>query len=214
MKKKQILALAVTALLLALAVGGTFAYFTTSKQAHNIITTNGIDIELVETTIKDGVEVVFPEGGLDGIMPGADASKIVKIKNLATSSEAWVRAKVTRIAINDKDGNPLPKYIKDKEGKDIPVITISNSRGTSYHTEEGEAPDKVYYFYGLDPIAPGATSEVLFDTVHFAKEMGNEYQNCKVIIEVEGQAIQRANNAKKGEKIEDIITVWEGKYEE
>ena len=111
MKKKQILALAVVVLLLALAVGGTFAYFTTSKQVHNVITTNGIEIELLETTIKDGVEVVFPKGGLDGIMPGADASKIVRIKNVATSSDAWVRAKVTKIAITDKDGTPLPKYI-------------------------------------------------------------------------------------------------------
>ena len=37
-------------------------------------------------------------------------------------------------------------------------------------------------------------TEILFDTVHFAPEMGNEYQNCTANIIISAQAVQTANN--------------------
>ena len=46
------------------------------------------------------------------------------------------------------------------------------------------------------PVAAGKTTDILFDTVTFAPQMGNEYQNCTANIKISAQAVQTANNGK------------------
>lgn len=180
--KKKILLLTAVVVCLSIAVGGTLAYFTAEDTAHNIITSGGVSIELVEQTKgEDDVLVDFPAGGLHGIMPGADVSKIVSVKNTG-EHEVWVRVQL-QPKIANTDGSPLPLNLDDKE----PVMNFNF--GDNWHFAD------IYgYYYYLKPVAPGECTEILFDTVSFTTKMGNEYQGCTANIEISAQAVQTANN--------------------
>ena len=56
--------------------------------------------------------------------------------------------------------------------------------------ERGE--DGFYYY--REPVAPDEETEPLFTTVTFSTEMGIEYQNVKVKIDLDAQAVQSRNN--------------------
>ena len=179
--KNKILLAASAAICIAIAATGTLAYFTSEDTAHNVITSGGVNIEVVEKTKDgDGVLVDFPEEGITGVMPGTDVSKLVSVKNTG-ASEAWIRVRVED-AIKGADGADLPLNI---EGKG-PVMTYETGSNWSLN-EDG------CYYYAL-PVAPGASTELLFDTVSFAPEMGNEYQDCTANIVISAQAVQTANN--------------------
>lgn len=180
MKKKLVLAAAL-AICFAIAVSGTLAYFTAEDTAHNVITSGGVNIEVVEKTqSEDGVLVDFPKEGVKGVMPGADVSKIVSVKNTG-ESEAWIRVRV-EAAIKAADERALPLEI---EGVG-PVMTYTTADGW-YLGEDG-----CYYYE--KPVAAGEATGILFRTVSFAPQMGNEYQNCTANILISAQAVQTAHN--------------------
>ncbi len=179
--KKQLLLLGVIPVCLAIIGYGTIAYFSAEKIAHNIITTGGIDISIIEKTEgTEGALVEFPQEGLSGVMPGSCASKIVSVQNTGAEA-AWIRVKVIQELVA-ADGSPLPGLLDG----DIPVMTfeVDSSKWTQ---EDG------WYYYNAD-VSPGAITEVLFDKVKFAPEMGNAYQGCKANLSVYAQAVQTANN--------------------
>ena len=182
MKKKILLAAAVM-ICLAVGASGTLAYFTSENTAHNVITSGGINIEVVEKTkTKEGTLEDFPKEGMSGVMPGTDVSKIVSVKNIGESEE-WIRVQVES-SIKAADGADLPLTIENVG----PVMTYTVGGGWSLG-EDG-------YYYYAKPVAAGETTDILFDAVKFAPEMGNTYQNCTANIEISAQAVQTANNGK------------------
>ena len=173
--KKKILVVAAVAICLAIATTGTLAYFTYSDKADNVITTGGVNIELVEKTQReDGTLVDFPEEGIQRVMPGTDVSKIVSVKNTGKNG-AWVRVKVEL-------------KITSSDGAELPVNVMKFEVGENWSVE----PDGFIYY--AKPVEAGASTGILFDTVHIAPEMGNEYQHCTANIEISAQAVQTANN--------------------
>ena len=182
MKKKMLIVAAAT-ICLAAGASGTLAYFTSENTAHNVITSGGVNIEVVEKTKNtEGVLVDFPKEGMKGIMPGTDVSKIVSVKNTG-ESEAWIRVQVESV-------------IKAADGADLPLM-IENVGSVMTYTVGGawSLGEDGYYYYDK-PVAAGKTTDILFDTVEFAPQMGNEYQNCTANIEISAQAVQTANNGK------------------
>ena len=173
MKKKILLAAAVV-ICLTIAVSGTLAYFTFEDTAHNVITSGGVSIEVVEKTKGEGeTEVDFPKEGITGVMPGTEVSKIVSVRNTG-NSEAWVRVKVNAT-------------IKSAEDKDLPSDVMTYTVSGDW-TKEGD------YYYYKEKVPAGESTSILFDTVKFDPEMGNEYQNCRANIVISAQAVQTANN--------------------
>ena len=178
--KKKMFVLAALAIILATLAGGTLAYFTVSETAHNVITTGGVDIELVEKTLdENGKEVPFPKNGLTGIMPNTTASKIVWVEN-TSGSEAWIRAKLD-FEIIGADGKELP--LTDEEGHDM----------IGYTTEGGWRMKDGWVYYSK-PVAPDGKTLRLMEEVVFNPIMDNRYQNCTVHIDITAQAVQTANN--------------------
>lgn len=177
MKKKILLAAAVV-ICLTIAVSGTLAYFTFEDTAHNVITSGGVSIEVVEKTKStDGAELEdFPKEGITGVMPGTEVSKIVSVRNNG-NSEAWVRVKV------DATITPAEAEGEEKLPSDVMTYTVS----------EGWTEKDGYYYYN-NKVPAGESTSILFDTVKFAPEMGNEYQNCRANIVISAQAVQTANN--------------------
>ncbi|MEI3100614.1 MAG: hypothetical protein V8T45_01915 [Oscillospiraceae bacterium] len=65
--KKKLLVLSLIVICIAILAAGTLAYFTGGVTAHNVITTGGVSVELIETT--DGNRP-FPAQGVSGSCPG------------------------------------------------------------------------------------------------------------------------------------------------
>lgn len=181
MKKWKIVALCTVLACLSIVASGTLAYFTASETAHNVITSGGVAIQLHEFSERGNEELV-PWQDVDGVMPGAEISKIVTVENTG-ASDAWVRVKVdkTIILADGEKGNPEVMKLDIKD---------------AFWTEQDG-----YYYYN-DPLAPGETTPPLFTTVTFDPKMGNEYQGSTAHIDVKADAVQVANN---GETVLDAL---------
>ncbi len=180
--KRKILIAAVLVIVIASLSLGTLAYFTGSTIAHNVITSGNIGITLVEKTKNGDTLVDFPADGISGVMPGTDVSKIVTVENVG-SGTAWIRVKVTS-QLTGANGEALPDSIARGDGT---IDVMSFAIGEDW-TKSGD------YYYYKNPVPTGSATTALLEVVTFAKEMGNEYQNCTANLIVEAQAVQTANN--------------------
>lgn len=182
--KRKILILSVLVICFAILAAGSLAYFTAEDTAHNVITSGGVNIQIIESTAgANGALVEFPAEGLTGIMPGSEVSKIVSVKNTG-EAETWIRIKLG-VSIISADGSELSDNI-ERGGEKIPVVIPNVKDGWL-------AGDDGYYYY-CSPVAPDTVTANLLDTVAFAPEMGNEYQNCTITLTVSAQAVQTAHN--------------------
>lgn len=182
MKKWKIVALCTVLACLSIVASGTLAYFTASETAHNVITSGGVAIQLHEFSERGNEELV-PWQDVDGVMPGAEISKIVTVENTG-ASDAWVRVKVDKTIIL-ADG--------DKGKPEVMKLDIKDA----FWTEQDG-----YYYYN-DPLAPGETTPPLFTIVTFDPKMGNEYQGSTAHIDVKADAVQVANNPVEGNNVLD-----------
>ncbi len=172
--KKRLFSLAVIAICLSIVGTGTYAYFTDSTTAHNVITTGKIDIELIETK-ADGT--TFTD--VVGVMPGAEVSKIVQVKNVG-DNDAWVRVKVDKlITLANGNAGDADTYLS---------INYNTGNGANKWTKQGK------YFYYNSILKPGTKTSELFSEVLFDKFMGNEYQRSTAQVYVYAQATQVDNN--------------------
>ena len=183
--KKKILLLAAVAICAAILASGTLAYFTSEDQAHNVITSGAVDIEIEEWQDTDGdgdPDKSYPDDPIK-VMPGVEVSKIATIKNL--EAESYIRAKF-EIVITRADGSKMalsPETLAS-------IITLTMN-GEDWLRKDG---DGVWWYYNA-PVATGASTEAFFTEVKFdGPNMTNEYQNCTVEVIVKAQAVQTANN--------------------
>lgn len=180
--KKKLLLLAAVIACIAIAVTGTLAYFSADDTAHNVITTGGVNIKVVEQTRNDDKALVdFPEEGIQGVMPGTSVPKIVRIQNTG-ASEAWIRVK-------------MDASILDEQGKDL-SLTIGDSEKTvvEFSVLTGWLDGGDGYWYYEKPVSAGEMTDALLEEVHFSEKMGNEYQNCTANLLICAEAVQTANN--------------------
>ncbi len=179
--KRKIAAVGVILLCFVILGSGTLAYFSAEDLAHNVITTGGIDILLIEKTRDEtGILTDFPAEGVSGVMPGMAVSKIVSVRNVG-ESEAWIRIR-------------LEKQISGPSG-DLPTVLSGGKQVMQFSLNSGKWIDgEDGYYYYTDPVPAGQTTEVFFEEVRFALEMGNEYQNATANILIDAQAVQTANN--------------------
>lgn len=176
MNKRKILALTIIVLLSALIVGGTSAYFTAAEYTHNIITTSGVGIELIEDTNEIGADGrPIPFTNISGAMPGDRISKIPKIRNI-DEGDVYVRMKVVA-SVRRSDGEEY-NISPDFFGLDI-------SRSWS--------PKNGYYYY-MRTLESGETTTQLFTTVTIPEELSEEYQGATFSLNIYGEAVQAANN--------------------
>lgn len=177
--KKKILFIALIAICISLAAGGTAAYFTAEDTARNVITSDGMDIELVEWQETPNGLIPYPDQPID-VMPGGTVSKIVSVTNL--DAAAWVRARYSVIML---DANGKQMQLSDEE---LSKLVIIEPDAENWTQKDG-------WWYYTDAVATDQQTEPFFTQVRFAgAEMGNEYQRCKVIVDVTAQAVQHVNN--------------------
>ena len=168
--KKSLLFLLLPILCLVFLCAGTLAYFTSENTAHNVITTGGVEIKLLEWADAGKTK---PFEDLDGIMPGCAATKIVEVKNTGHSS-AWVRVKIE-------------KEIFTEQAADSSMVTVDINTANWVPAEDG-------YLYYHRALQPGETTEPIFTSVTLSPQMGNEFQNATITVDIAAQAVQTANN--------------------
>ena len=176
--KKKILSLSVIVLCLAILSGGTIAYFTAEETVRNVITSGGIRIALVEQQLVDGALVDYPDEPIP-VLPGKTVSKIVSVKGVEAS--AWIRM-CYEITAFDADGVPM----------DVPAEELEKLVQIAPDSESWTFSDG--WWYCNEAVDSGESTKPLFESVVFAVDMGNRYQESTVQIDVTAQAVQQANN--------------------
>lgn len=173
--KKKLFVIAIIAVCLSIIAYGTTAFFTYEEKAINIISTSGIDIDLLEWTItEDGSLIPFED--VIGVVPATEVPKIVEIKNTG-EQPVWVRIMVQKSII-----------LAEGVDGEIDLSLVSMDINTSDWTEiDG------YYYYNK-ALNPDETTSPLFTKVMFDKNMSNMYQDSAAVVEVTAQATQTAHN--------------------
>ena len=171
--KRKLLLLSVIAICIAIAATGTLAYFTAEGRAHNVITTGGVHIELLEWADEARTQ---PFEDQSGILPGASVTKIAEVRNLDGSAEAWIRVRIEKAIRLTGGGTP-----------DLSLVELALNE-----TDWMDGGDGYYYY--ASPLAPGKTTPPLLTAVTFSRAMGNEYQGATAEVTLIAQAVQRANN--------------------
>lgn len=180
MKKQRIFLAAVLVCCLALAGGGTLAFFTARETAYNVITTGELAMNLVET--HDGAP--WPEEGVSGVMPGETIEKIVTVQNVG-GVDFYARVKVTgQIQLEGKD------ELIEMKPEHVELVGLNSTEWT----KQGE-----YYYYHRALAPRGADgvideTEPLFTAVKLKEGLDNAYQNAKLTVFVDAQAVQSRNN--------------------
>ena len=183
--KKKVLYIAIVVICLALITGGTYAYFTTSDTARNVITSGGIEVKVVEQQLVNGTLQPYPNQPIQ-VMPATTVSKIVSVQS--TEQAAWVRMNFT-----------LTVY--DAEGKEMEIPADELAEGIVIDPDATNWTQKDGWWYYNTAVKGGETTKPLFEEVEFSgPHMDNKYQLCTVVIDVTAQAVQQANNG---------ATVWE-----
>ena len=177
--KKRLACCAMLCILLSLVVNSTLAYFTAEDTARNVITSGGIDVQVVEKQLVGGALENYPDTPVS-IMPGSAVSKIVSVKNL--DEPAWVRMTYT-VTIRDANGKTVGLSAQQRDQ----IITID--------TDPANWTYKSGWWYCKKALATGEESKPLFTEVMFSgPEMGNTYQSCTILIDVVAQAVQKVHN--------------------
>lgn len=179
--KKKLLFIAAIVICLSLITGGTYAYYTTSDTARNVITSGGIEVNVVEQQLVNGTLQPYPSQPIP-VMPATTVSKIVSARS--TEQAAWVRMNYT-VTVYDADDKVL----------EVPAEELNRVIGIAPDTTNWTQKDGWWYYNTA--IKSGETTKPLFEEVVFSGPyMDNKYQLCTVVIDVTAQAVQQANNGK------------------
>ncbi len=169
----------------------TYAYFTDSAQSfNNSIQSGNLDVSIIPAGQSGDVTSY-------SFAPGTVIEKEVKIDN-AGSLPMYVRAKID-ISI-DKDG------LTNDQKADL-VARIINEHLISFNIN-AENSDWILsgdYYYYKAALAADAEPVLLYSTVIFSPNMGNEYTNATITITVTTDAVQSDFN---GEGPLDDDAVW------
>ena len=177
--KKRMLTAALALCCLAVLATGTLAYFTAEETAQNVITMGSLKMELVELNEKGE-----PWTDVEDIVPGMEVTKEAFVKNTGTVY-FYTRVKITKTFV--------PAQGEEKPELNTKLVRLDIN-------EKYWEPGNDGFYYYREPVAPDEETEPLFTKVTFSTDMGNEYQNVKVIIDLDAQAVQSRNNGDSATK--------------
>ncbi len=168
MKKKLLIIFGVVAILAILSVG-TYAYFSSEQDAHNVISTGNVKLEIHEKTAS-GED--FPKEGII-VMPGDTVSKIVTVENTGD--------------------HPLYLRVKLTEGVSDEALTADDCLSININRSCWLEKDGYYYYYRA--LQSGETTEQLFSEVYFdIYNVDNKYIGKYFTLNVSASAVQSENN--------------------
>lgn len=169
-KKKTAILILSLALVGALLIGGTLAYFTDRDEAQNVFTLGKVDGNLDEPIWNDN----NPGGEIENVQPGDTIDKDPTLTMAKDSEEAYARFQVTYEDITAEQFAEL-KFLKG-EGENAVEVTFD---------EEG-------YFY-VQGSLKATDVYTLFDKVVIPSTWGNEMAGKTFKINVVAELVQVKN---------------------
>lgn len=181
MTKKKKIAILVTSLALvgAMLIGGTLAYFTDKDEAQNVFTLGKVDGELEEPKWDENTE----NSEIKNVQPGDKIVKDPTLTMAADSEDAYARFHVTYEGLTAEQFAEL-KFFKGEE-----EVTFVDG-----------------YFYVQEPLKADKSYE-LFDSVVIPTTWGNEMAEKTFKINVVVELVQ-AKNFKPETDANGVITGW------
>lgn len=193
MNKKKVAALLVAGVLAVGAIGGSFAWFTSSDTKTNNFETAGKADPDDPNGADAGVKVDEIFGGdkdtntVGGVLPGVEVNKDVRVQSTATYDQ-YIRVKFEKSFENEKlDDNLIHLNFKSD---------AFGENGTWVDGGDG------YYYYKVIVKPQNDTDDkdvttYLLDSVTLASTAGNEYKNAKYSVNVIAEGIQATPEAVK-----------------
>lgn len=194
MKKRKIISLFMAvALIGAIGVGATLAYFTDSEEAANVVTMGHVNIDLEEPEF----DKIASDKEIKDVVPGQEIDKDPTIMLQSGSERAYVRVKLDITGYED---------MKDQEGnsyspEDIFTLNISEENWV-------KSNDGYYYCQKMLSDQEGENEIKFFDRVLVSDKLGNEAADRSFYINVKAEAIQADNFTPKTDEQGRIIA-WE-----
>ena len=186
MKNKKLGTLVASlALVAALGVGATLAYFTDSDTALNTITMGKVDIDLDEPNFDPGDD----DDTIENIKPGQQIVKDPTITVKAGSEAAYLRALITYEGLTPEQEKQLEANIAIQDG------WVKSSDG-------------YYYFQNVVNKSDVDQEIVFFNKVTIPTEWGNEMAEETFKIDVQAEAIQADNFTPDTDN--GVIKGWNG----
>jgi predicted ribosomally synthesized peptide with SipW-like signal peptide len=168
-KNKMIAVVAAVALIGAIGIGSTLAYFTDSASQTNTVTFGHVDIDLEEPEFSKNDDYTITD-----VAPGQVITKDPTITVADDSLDCYVRAKVE---INGE----LTDAQKAELFESI-IETVVDVELWSYNEEDG------YFYYGGE-LTPGE-SVTLFESVTIPTTWNNSVADATFTIDVTAEAVQ------------------------
>lgn len=169
-RKRKLTAAALIAVLLALCVQASLAYYTVRGTATNVVTSGGVQMQIHETT-DNGKP--FPREGIS-VIPGDVVTKKVFIENIS-GHPFWLRVQLVW-------GDDSHRLVAED------VLQIMDLNETEWIAHEG------YYYYHI-PLQPEKSTEPLFEKVHLVGALVDQYDiGTALTISVKASAVQSENN--------------------
>lgn len=187
LRKKLVIAAAVV-LVLSLSAYSTLAYLAAEETAHNVVTSGGVHITLLDKTRDGSAEGASLEelrdftdaypGGL-AVLPGSEASKVVAVAKDADSADCWVRVKLEQ-KVTTPEGEMDPAQYEDKIIFELGEDWVPGEEG--------------WYYYNKVLTGSDVTTSLLDGVTFKGPDMGNEFKNSTYSITVQAQAVQAVHN--------------------
>lgn len=182
-RKKIFIGILSLGLIGMIGVGGSLAWFTDTEIKSNNFVMGKIDVTLTEEGPEDA-EVTDDGIIYKNVMPGSHLKKVVTVSNVEES--AWVRLKVS---INTNSKLDIQKINELEFYKDEVKINFDLSDWILNQQEQ-----KFENYITCPNILDTDDTYVFFDTVIIPGEWNNDMAKETVIIDVQAQAVQSANN--------------------
>lgn len=167
--KCKLLLVALAAILVTILTQPTLAFYTTLGVATNVITTDGVQLKIIEKT-ADGSD--FPTEGVN-VIPGDIVSKRVSVQNVC-DQPFYLRLKLVSSATNE-------------------ALTAEECLRLDIDTVHWTYLDGYYYYNEV--LEPAETTPALFTQVEIVGEKVDRTHGGSVLrLVVNAYAVQSANN--------------------
>ena len=179
MKKKLTLIVTCVALVAAIAVGGTLAWFTDSKDVTNTVTFGNVKIDLTEPQFSQN----NPNNTISNVAPGQTITKDPTIKNTG-NNPCWIRVRIDATL----DGKPVDLAFKNDVAND------SNNDKVYTDMEKGNWEKRTDgYFYWKSRLDSNGELKV-FNEATIPGKWDNDTAKGELKITVKAEALQATNN--------------------
>lgn len=189
MKKRLIAVVVAVCALAVLAIGSTFAFFTSKDNAGNTFTMGNVKIALTETTDRTGDDIYTAEVKDDNkgiiygnVLPNTEISKKPIVTNTG-ANDAWIRVQLNVISTSENETMQA----------NIAALKQAIIDDMVAHYGWAVKADDDGYIYYTSVLAPEKVAK-LFETVSIPKTWGNEAADANFSIEISAQAVQADNN--------------------